>query len=307
VITVREPWCLAVTAEAAGAEERRRLAELIDLLVADNPGWILLSTCHRVELYGFGEAPELDRELTVAVGEAAVVHLARVAAGLESAVIGEDEVLHQVREALRQARAVRPLDGRLQRLFETAIATGRRARAGRTASSGGLAQRAVAWLQQKTALPGRPVVVAGAGRMGSALAHAATGAGAEVTIASRDLAKAQRLARVYGGRGVGLGDGADLARSSAGVAVALAGVWHEFDAVDGGLPPIADISAPPAVPATVRARLDGSFLGIDDLFMVAQPVPSGYIEEAERVVLARTRDYVRWLVNREPGHARDGR
>lgn len=296
---------MAITADAAGAEERRVLAELIDKLAADRPDWILLSTCHRVELYGFGEMPKLDRELGVAAGEATVVHLARVAAGLESAVIGEDEVLHQVREALRQARTARPLDGRLQRLFETAIAAGRRARTGRTASSGGLAKRAVAWLQQKSELAGRPVVVAGAGRMGSALAHAAAGAGAELTIASRDAAKAKRLARVYGGRGVELGEGARLAHVSAGVAVALAGVWHEFQPLDKDHPPIADISAPAAVPAVVRSRLNGGFLGIDDLFMVARPVPRGYIEEAEQVVLARTREYVRWLEARDPGPGQD--
>jgi glutamyl-tRNA reductase len=300
-MAVMEPWSMAITAEVAGAEERRLLAELIERLAADHPDWVLLSTCHRVELYGFGDAPQLDRELLLTVGEAAVARLARVAAGLESAVIGEDEVLHQVREALRLARSARPLDGRLQRLFETAIAAGRRARAGRTASSGGLAQRAVAWLQQRSALAGRPVVVAGAGRMGSALAHAAANAGAELTIASRDAGKAQRLARVYGGRGVELGDGADLAPRSAGVAVALAGVWHQFQPMGDDLPPIADISAPSAVPAVVRARLNGGFLGIDDLFTVARPVPRGYIEEAEQVVRASSREYVRWLQARGSG------
>lgn len=306
-MVLQEPWSMALTADAASAEERLRVAELIDELIADHPDWILLNTCHRVELYGFGELPSLDPGLRVAVGEAAVLHLARVAAGLESAVIGEDEVLHQVREALRGARISRRLDGRLQRLFETAIAAGRRARAGRTASSGGLAQRAVAWLQQKSHLAGRPVVVAGAGRMGSALAHAAVGAGAELTIASRNAAKAERLARVYGGRGVQLADGAAMARASAGVAVALAGVWHEFQARDDDLPPIADISAPPAVPAAVRARLNGRFLGIDDLFKVAPPVPGGYIEEAEQVAVARTQEYVRWLEARESGSGRTAR
>ena len=61
------------------------------------------------------------------------------------------------------------------------------------------------------------------------------------------------------------------------------------------LPPVADISAPSAVPAGVRARLNGSFLGIDDLYVRTQPVPRAYIDEAGRIVAAKTHEYVRWL------------
>jgi glutamyl-tRNA reductase len=242
--------------------------------------------------------PDLGSRLQVETGEEAVRHLIRVATGLESAVIGEDEVLHQVRETLGNARAARSLDRRLQRLFETAIAAGRRARAGRTATSGNLAQRAVAWLQQRSTLAGRTVVIAGAGRMGSSLAHSARLAGADVIIASRDATRAHRLAQVYAGRGVDLAGGAELAPKSAGIAVALAGVWHEFQPRKGDLPPIADISAPAAVPAAVRARLNGGFLGIDDLCARTQTVPRGYIDEADRVVAAKTREYLRWLEGR---------
>jgi glutamyl-tRNA reductase len=213
-------------------------------------------------------------------------------------IVGEDEVLHQVREALSDARAARSLDGRLQRLFETAIAAGRRARAGRTAASGNLAQSAVAWLRERSNLADRTVLVVGAGRMGSALAHSARLAGAEVTIASRDVARANRLAHVYGGRGTDLAGGAELAPKSSAVAVALAGTWHEFQPVEGALPPIADISAPPAVPAEVRARLNGGYLGIDDLYVRPESVPTGYIDEADRVVAAKTREYVDWLDGR---------
>lgn len=293
-MSVSEPWVMAVHADAAGADERDRIARSVQGRVASHDA-ILLSTCHRVELYGFGTMPDLDARLQVETGEQAVRHLIRVATGLESAIIGEDEVLHQVRDALARARALQSLDGRLQRLFETAIAAGRRARAGRTATSGNLAQRAVAWLQKRSTLVGRTVLIAGAGRMGSSLAHAARLAGAEITIASRDASRANRLARVYGGRGMDLVGGAELAPKSAGIAVALAGVWHEFQPQQRDLPPIADISAPPALPAAVRARLNGGFLGIDDLYIRTRPVPRGYIDDAARVVATKTREYVRWL------------
>jgi glutamyl-tRNA reductase len=286
---------MAVHAADAAADERERLAQSLEESVAIHTEWILLSTCHRVELYGFGAVPEIDARLQVVRGEKAVRHLIRVAAGLESAITGEDEVLHQVREALAHARASRRLDCRLQRLFETAIAAGRSARAGRTASGGNLAQRAVAWLQQRSTLAGRTVIVVGAGRMGSALAHSARRTGANLVIASRDATKAQRLAQLYGGRGIDLARGAELAPTSAGIAIALAGVWHEFQPPVGELPPITDISAPSAVPSAVRARLNGGFLGIDDLFVCTQTVPRGYVDDADRVVATKTREYVRWL------------
>jgi glutamyl-tRNA reductase len=290
-----QPWVMGVQADTADANDREDLARSVRERIAAHSDWILLNTCHRVELYGFGTAPELDARFKVRTGTSAVRHLIRVATGLESAIIGEDEVLHQVREAIGNARAGRELDSRLTRLFETAIAAGRRARAGRTAASGNLAQRAVAWLGEKSSLAGNTVLVAGAGRMGSSLAHAAKAAGADVIIASRDATRARRLAHVYGADSTDLAGGAQLAPQTAGVAIALAGIWHEFQPPDGGLPPIADISAPSAVPATVRSRLNSGFLSIDDLYIHSQPVPRGFIDEAERIVAAKTDEYVVWL------------
>jgi glutamyl-tRNA reductase len=290
-----QPWVMGVQADTADANDREALARSVRERIAAHSDWILLNTCHRVELYGFGTPPDLDARLKVQTGESAVRHLIRVATGLESAIIGEDEVLHQVREAVGNARSGRTLDGRLLRLFESAIAAGRRTRAGRTAASGNLAQRAVAWLGEQSSLVGNTVLVAGAGRMGSSLAHAAKVAGADIVIASRDATRARRLAHVYGGESTDLAGGALLAPHSAGVAVALAGMWHEFQPPDGALPPIADISAPSAVPATVRSRLNGGFLSIDDLYIHSQPVPRGYIDEAARIVAAKTDEYARWL------------
>lgn len=291
----QQPWVMAVQADNANAAERADLARSVECQIEGRPEWILLSTCHRVELYGFGARPDLDAPLQVETGDDAVRHLIRVATGLESAIVGEDEVLHQVREALGQARASRALDRRLQRWFETAIAAGRRARAGRTASGGNLAQRAVAWLAERSTLGGRSVLVVGAGRMGSSLAHSARLAGGDVIIASRDATRAQRLAQVYGGQGVDLEEGAKLAVNSAAIAVALAGVWHELQPRAGDLPPIADISAPTAIPEAVRARANGDFLGIDDLYVRLPTLPRGYIDEADRVVASKTREYVGWL------------
>src|SRR5216684_517043 len=292
---IREPWVLGLQAGTSSPDERAWLQREVEEQLGGHRDWIVLSTCHRLEVYGFGAMPVVDIPVKVSAGEDAVRQAMRVAAGLESAIVGEDEILHQVRDALKQARASRQVDGRLQRLFETAIAAGRRARAGRTASSGNLAQKAVAWLEEKSPLAGKPVLVVGAGRMASNLAHAARLAGGTITIASRDAAKAKRLAQVYEGRGIDLASGADLAPRTAAVAVALAGPWHELTGPAGPLPPIADISAPSAIPALIRAGLNGGFLGIDDLFVGAETVPGAYTDGAVRVVAAKTREYMRWL------------
>jgi glutamyl-tRNA reductase len=290
-----QPWLAGVSATDRPADERERIA--VRLRQEHAGGGVLLSTCHRVELYGFGEPPRLLGDLRVEQGEAAVVHLLRVAAGLESALVGEDEVLHQVRDAFRASAAAGRLDHRLHRLFEVAFATGRNARAGRTASGAGLAARAVGWLREHADLRGRPVLVAGAGRMGSALAHAARKEGALVTIASRDAERARRLASIYEGSGVTLAEGAHRVGGSAAVAVALSGPWLELRPLSGPLPPIADISAPSALPVELRARLNGSFLGVDDLFAGGTP-PAGYVEAAERIVAGKAAEYLGWLETR---------
>jgi len=293
---VSELWALTASADHADAVSRQALAEVMTEWVARQTGaGVALVTCHRAELYGFGPPPELA-EARAASGEEAASHLLRVACGLESVIVGEDEVLHQVRLALRHASRDTSLDRRLHRLFEVAIAAGRQARSGRAESSGNLAQKAVHWLRGKSEIAGRTVLVAGAGRMGSALAHSAELAGAEIVIASRDATKASRLARVYRGSGIDLSGGARLAPGVAAVAVALAGPWSDLERAEGhDLPPIADISAPQAVPDAVRRRLNGSFLGIDDLYRSPGPLPGAYIRDAERVVALRTAEYMAWL------------
>jgi len=290
-----ETWAVTADAGQVDAAGRAALAgEMVRWVDTGGVG-VALITCHRAELYGFDRVPALEapRLLT---GDQATTHLMRVACGLESVIVGEDEVLRQVRDALRRAAVGPQLDSRLRRLFEAAIAAGRRARSGRTESSGNLAQSAVAWLRNKSDVSGRMVVVVGAGRMGAALAHSAKRAGAHVTIASRDVKRASRLANEYAGRGVDLRTGAELAGQAAGVAVALGGPWAELEPIDAdGLPPIVEISAPSAVSDAVRARMNGSFLGIDDLYRHGGPLPGAYIKEAERLVGQKTAEYTAWL------------
>ena len=289
-------WVLAAQADQTTVEERAGLGETISTLLPSETSWNLLSTCHRVELYGFGAVPELPMRLLRDAD--AVTHLLRVAAGLESAVVGEDEVLHQVRQAMEAGLRDGRGDRRMNRLFQAAVATGRRARSNRMVGNYNLADLALGWLDSRARLRGRSLVIGGSGHMGSVLAHAAARLGASITVASRDRNRAGRLAAVHGGQGVDLEEGASLATGSAAVAVALAGPWTALERSTGELPPIADLSAPSAVPGSVRAGLNGSFLGIDELFSVDAPVPRGYVEAAEEVVARKSKEYLDWLRSR---------
>jgi glutamyl-tRNA reductase len=275
-------WMAGVDASESTAEERARLASVL----AAAPH-ILLETCHRVELYGSGEPSALDG-LRVRTGDAAARHLCRVAAGLESASVGEHEVLGQVRSALDRARASGREDPAVVRLFEVAIGAGRKARSYASPPSPGLAAAAVTWLDGQVALRGSRVLVVGRGTMGAALARSAERAGAQVTVATRTPVNGQRT----------LQEAAATAGGFAAVAVALAGPWREL--TEAPPAPIADLSSPAAVASLVRDRLGDRYLGIDDLFSMRADA-GRWARRAEEAVEGAVIEYQTWLASRGTG------
>jgi glutamyl-tRNA reductase len=112
--------------------------QAVFLASIDQPA-VILSTCNRLEIYA-GDVESLlgalcryfgmDVEpcLTQLTDHAAIVHLMRVACGLESLALGETEILGQVGDALQRAQAVQATDSALHRLFTQAIHAGKRAR-----------------------------------------------------------------------------------------------------------------------------------------------------------------------------------
>ncbi len=149
---------LGVDHRSAPASVREALAfdggkgtEGLDALVRTFPGneFAILSTCNRVEVYAAGnpeEAPQPDALTDFLAGfhalpadhfaghvvsyhdEGAVGHLFRVAASLESLVLGEGQILGQVREAFLAARERRTVGPILHRVFEHAIRVGKKVR-----------------------------------------------------------------------------------------------------------------------------------------------------------------------------------
>jgi glutamyl-tRNA reductase len=124
-----------------GGEVRAKVARLLAVAPPAPGGTFVLSTCLRAELlvngdparleavleHLLGDLPEIDGA-TVRTGGDAVAHLFRVAAGLESPVRGEVEILTQVRHAVRRASDHPDTDGTFSKLLEASVASGRLAR-----------------------------------------------------------------------------------------------------------------------------------------------------------------------------------
>jgi glutamyl-tRNA reductase len=178
----------------------------------------VLSTCNRTELYAVvtseeaGRAALLDFALTsggLTEAEAshhlrfraeteAVEHLFRVAAGLESLILGEGQIMAQVKDAQAAARRHRTLGALLDPIFRYAIAAGKRVRTETPIAHGAVSVVGAALELARTKLgelQGRRALILGAGRMGELAARHLAAAGArQVFIASRTLESAAKLA-----------------------------------------------------------------------------------------------------------------
>lgn len=183
---------------------------------------VILSTCNRVELYAAGgggatdilvellaegtgvDQDELRPALYVLGGDDAVRHLCRTAAGLESMVIGEPQILGQVSEAYAAALAHGAAGHAMGALFRGAIRAGRRARAETAINRNPATVSSVAVKLVSDALgdlASASVVVVGAGEMAElALAALHYRGVADVCVVSRTREHAERLSSRFGGR-----------------------------------------------------------------------------------------------------------
>ncbi|NOZ95146.1 MAG: glutamyl-tRNA reductase [Acidobacteria bacterium] len=201
-------------------ESARRAVEgasVAAVLARGGRGAVGVVTCHRVELYVEGVERRLARPMleawcgghlptaqpVVLGGEEAARHLLRVAAGLEAAVLGDENVLGQLRGAYRSACRGRQAGPLLHRLFHAAFRAGKRVRAETALGRGGrsVAGEAVLLVSRTLGgLDGRTVLVLGAGEMARTAAGrlAKRGVG-RLLISNRSLRRARDLAAATGG------------------------------------------------------------------------------------------------------------
>ena len=264
---------------------------------------VIISTCNRTELYVDARRERDASErmlafLTEAKGltdglfddrfhfyqEAqAVRHLFRVTAGIESQVLGEAEILGQVRSAFVAATDARSTNPYLARLFHSAIRVGRRARSETAIGRHGLSVSATAVaLARKTLgdLSTRCVLVISAGEAGKLTAHALGDCGvARTIVVSRRLERAKELAAELGGEAMPLDALAD-ALTCADIVITSSGspsfviqremVADVMSRRDGSPLLLIDIAVPRAIDPAVRELDSVHLYDIDDLESVAE-------------------------------------
>ena len=225
---------------------------------------VVLSTCNRAELYGacenliqgraalvdfISEFHAVDRQaLQPHVYDAADLdvarHLFRVAAGLDSLVVGEPQILGQVKEAHAAAGHAHAAGTLLNRLFHSSFAVGKRVRTETGLGSGAVSVSFAAVALAKKIfgdLKGRNVLVVGAGEMGKLTAiHMKSQGVHQVTIVSRTLAHAARTAEAIGG--------------------ASAAPWEEIDTLIGAADIIITATGA-AAPILTKAHIETAMRG----------------------------------------------
>jgi len=276
----------------------------------DTAETFVISTCNRVEVYaevgrfhggvnGICEllarhsgipAGELTASLYVHYEDRAVQHLLAVASGLDSMVVGEAQILGQVRAALKAADDSGTLGRSLRDLGRIALRTGKRARAetgidrlgislvsvGVELAASRLGQGGNGGPTGAELLTGRDVLVVGAGAMSGLAVATAARAGAErIAVANRTRSRAERLAAGAGGVVV---DFADLpaAIAAAGLVISCTGaagavitgqmVGAALDQRPPGAPLVLlDLAMPRDVDPAVADLPDVSVIGLDEL------------------------------------------
>lgn len=319
-VAVRE--CLAIPSE--------RIVDTLRFLAPVTGELAVISTCNRTEFYAADPAAEqplrdfiyrhsgldegvLDHALYRLEGRAAARHLLRVSCGLNSMIVGEPQILGQVREALQLAREAGTAGPVIHALFQTALNAGKTARAMTGISRGALSvsQAAVDLARgQLGDLAGRTALVIGAGETGAIVAHNLKSRGiGRLIIANRTRQRAENLAADLHGEAVALDDlpaaldRADLVISSTGapgvvVTPGMLPASRERDIlmIDIAVPRDLDPSLAELPGVTVRDLDD-----LQSLIDTNLERRKGAIDGIEEDIEERTTDFMGWLSGHRAG------
>jgi glutamyl-tRNA reductase len=307
---------LGTSHRLAGLDVRARLARP----VADAEAWLatasarvpsaqellLLATCHRVECYAMTADPaataqglrealgaegDLAPALVVRTGADAATHLARVACGLDSVIIGEAEIAGQIRRAAETARRAGTLGPCLERVLAGALRASGRARA-ETGIARGVTSAASAAVALASGLCGpldtRTVLVAGAGQAGrQALARLARLRPGRLLVASRSARHATEAAEATGASVILLSDVAtslseiDLIVAAMHAPLALGDSGQVIDRTARPLVAI-DLSVPRALDPALASWPGVTLRTLDDLGDLARRTTARRLAEVPR-------------------------
>jgi glutamyl-tRNA reductase len=290
---------------------------------------LIVSTCNRVELVAAGKSPDADLE-TLAErcvdalcrrapsirphlyrhsAGAAVRHLFRVAASLDSLVLGEPQILGQLKQAFELSREQRLLGPILNRTLPRAIRVAKRVRTETSIGSGQVSVPSVAVdlaRQIFGEFKGRVVMLVGSGEMAETAAKQLRGAGARVIVVGRNVERAREVARGVDGEGRGwpeLGktlseaDVVITSTSAKGFVIDLDTVATARKRRRGESQFLIDLAVPRDIDPRVE-KLDGVYLyNVDDLSAQVKESLSARSREAERaeaIVVNEALGYDRW-------------
>ncbi|MWG35037.1 glutamyl-tRNA reductase [Halomarina oriensis] len=272
--------------DAAAAEDARTLvADLLAVPEVDEA--FALQTCNRVEAYVVtddeadgrtalaGVVADVPAEGVVPMDhETSLRHLMRVACGLESLVVGEDQILGQFRDAYLASRAAGGVGPVLEEALTKAIHVGERARTETAINEGVVSLGSAAVRLAETdldALDDATALVVGTGEMGTLAARSLADRVAHVVVANRTLATAEHVARTLDGvesSAVGLGalspalEAADVVVSATGAPTTVIDAGHLSTA---GETYLVDLARPRDVDAGVESLADVTVVDLDTL------------------------------------------
>ncbi len=339
-------WALGINHHTAPLDLRGRFAFAIDQVpptllrlrqtVAQSPEATLLSTCNRTELYGVGGPAAMEDSLNwlastggvstqdlrqhayLLQDDAVARHAFRVASGLDSMVLGEAQILGQLKDAVRAAEDAGALGSTLHQLFQRTFAVAKAVR-----SSTDIGAHSISMTAAAVRLAGQlfedlrdiRVLFVGAGEMIElAVTHFAAKNPKSMAIANRTLERGQQLAERFGAEVIRLADVPER--------------LHEFDAVisctASTLPIIGlgaveralkkrrhrpmfmvDLAVPRDIEAEVQSLDDVFLYTVDDLASVVQTGMEhrqAAVTQAEVIIDAGVQSFMHWLDQRNPDH-----
>ena len=299
---------------------------------------VLLSTCNRVELY-IGKrdaqspdgdqvleflakvrnvaASEIDSHIYRKMDRQVVEHLFTVSSSLDSMVLGETQILGQVREAYDVAREMNTVGSSLNPLFQKAVAVGKQVMSETSIGGGRLSVASVAVDYARQIFDhfnDKTVLSIGAGEMAQqVLKNFADLKLGRLIVANRDLTKAQTLASEFNGEAASLEKldehliAADIVVTSTGSTVPII-TRARFESL---LKPrryrpifIIDIALPRDVEASVEQLKNVYLYNLDHLqqaVSATQTQRKGAVEDASKIVAAQVQEYLSWHRQRQMG------
>jgi glutamyl-tRNA reductase len=290
----------------------------------------ILSTCNRTEVYFHGEAPDrvaawlneshgLPRDALVphlyTLGnEKAVTHAFRVASGLDSMVLGEPQILGQMKQAVRSAEAAGSLGLVLNRLFQRTFAVAKDVRTHTDIGAASISMAAAAVKLAERIFPSleeQRLLLIGAGEMIElAAAHFAARKPRHITIANRTLERGRTLADRFGADAITLNEMSErlhqfdiiVTCTASTLPILGKGLLERVVRQRKHAPVfIVDLAVPRDVEPEVSGLDDVFLYSIDDLSAIVKgnlQIRRDAVEQAEALIVAQADHFLRWLDGR---------